>query len=52
MGMKITANRIEMLQQKKQLDPYIKITDLVLDDGSAGGTEVFFKIPLPQQDKS
>ena len=45
MGMKITASRIEMLQQKKQLDAYIKITDLVLPDGSAGGTEVLLKIP-------
>ncbi len=28
MGMQITASRIEMLQQKKQLDASIKITDL------------------------
>ncbi|MGK2860900.1 MAG: sensor histidine kinase [Chitinophagaceae bacterium] len=46
MGMQITASRIEMLQQKKQLDSYIKITDLVLTDGSACGTEVIIKIPL------
>ena len=46
MGMQITASRIEMLQQKKQLDASIKITDLVLADGSAGGTEVIIKIPL------
>jgi tetratricopeptide (TPR) repeat protein len=48
MGMQITASRIEMLQQKKQLDAYIKITDLVLADGSAGGTEVILKIPIMQ----
>ena len=48
MGMQITANRIEMLKQKKQLDTYIKITDLVLPDGSAGGTEVILKIPIMQ----
>jgi tetratricopeptide (TPR) repeat protein len=46
MGMQITASRIEMLQQKKQLDTYIKITDLVLPDGSEGGTEVLLKIPV------
>jgi LytS/YehU family sensor histidine kinase len=48
MGMQITASRIEMLQQKKHLDTYIKITDLVLADGSAGGTEVIIKIPVVQ----
>jgi LytS/YehU family sensor histidine kinase len=48
MGMQITASRIEMLQQKKQLENYIKITDLVLADGSAGGTEVILKIPITQ----
>ena len=48
MGMQITASRIEMLQQKKQLDTSIKITDLVLPDGSAGGTEVMLKIPIMQ----
>jgi hypothetical protein len=46
MGMQITASRIEMLQQKKHLDASIKITDLVLADGSAGGTEVLLKIPV------
>ncbi len=34
MGMRITAERITMLQQKKQLDTFIKITDLAhTDDG-------------------
>lgn len=45
MGMRITAERIAMLQQKKQIDTTIQITDLVLPDGSAGGTEVLLKIP-------
>ncbi|MEO6252253.1 MAG: histidine kinase [Ferruginibacter sp.] len=45
MGMRITADRIAMLKQKKQLDNCIKITDLVLDDGSPGGTEVVLTIP-------
>jgi tetratricopeptide (TPR) repeat protein len=48
MGMQITANRIAMLQQKKQLENYITINDLTLPDGSAGGTEVVLKIPLSQ----
>jgi len=46
MGMRITADRIAMLQQKKQMDTYITINDLVLPDGSAGGTEVLLKIPV------
>lgn len=46
MGMRITADRIALWQQQKQLDTYIKITDLVLPDGSAGGTEVSIQIPV------
>ncbi|MEJ7680843.1 MAG: tetratricopeptide repeat protein [Segetibacter sp.] len=46
MGMRITADRIAMLQQKKQINTTIKITDLVLPDGSAGGTKVLLKIPV------
>jgi LytS/YehU family sensor histidine kinase len=46
MGMRITADRIAILQQKIQLDKTIEITDLVLPDGSAGGTEVLLKVPV------
>jgi Histidine kinase len=46
MGMRITAERIAILQQKKQLDTYVTITDMVLPDGSAAGTEVLLKIPV------
>ena len=46
MAMQITASRIEMLQQKNNLDVQIKITDLILPDGAAGGTEVILKIPV------
>ncbi len=46
MGMRITADRIAILQQKKQLDTAIEITDLVLPDGGSGGTEVLLKIPV------
>jgi sensor histidine kinase YesM len=45
MGMQITASRIAMLQQQKQ-DSSIVINDLVLPDGSPGGTEVIIKIPV------
>ncbi len=48
MGMRITADRIAILQQKKQFDTTIQITDLVLPDGSSGGTEVLLKIPVMQ----
>jgi LytS/YehU family sensor histidine kinase len=44
MGMRITANRIAMLQQQNKTS--ITITDLVLSDGSPGGTEVLIKIPV------
>ena len=44
MGMQITANRITMLQKEKN-SPTIKITDLILPDGTGGGTEVLIKIP-------
>lgn len=46
MGMQITANRIAMLQKEKHSATQIKITDLILPDGTAGGTEVVLTIPL------
>ena len=46
MGMSITADRISMLQQQDQLGTSVVINDLVLPDGSAGGTEVLIKIPI------
>jgi two-component sensor histidine kinase len=46
MGMSITADRIAMLQQQDQLGTHIVINDLVLPDGSSGGTEVIIKIPF------
>lgn len=48
MGMRITADRIAMTQQTSRLDAYINIRDLVLADGSDGGTEVLLKIPVIQ----
>ena len=46
MGMRITADRIAMTQRKDQLGNNIQVNDLVLADGSLGGTEVLLKIPV------
>ena len=46
MGLRITEERIAMLQQQKQIKSSVQITDLVLPDGTAGGTEVLLKMPL------
>jgi LytS/YehU family sensor histidine kinase len=46
MGMRITADRIANLQQKKQMNTYISINDLVFPDGTAAGTEVLMQIPI------
>jgi len=46
MGMQITANRIAMLHKENLSATQIKITDLILPDGTAGGTEVLLKIPV------
>jgi len=48
-GMRITADRVAILHPRKQLDTYIEVRDLVLPDGSAGGTEVVLKIPVMEQ---
>ena len=45
MGMKITAERLALLQKESRSKDYIKITDLTLADGTPGGTEVLLKIP-------
>ena len=46
MGMKITADRISTMKQKKSNQNHIKITDLVLADGIPAGTSVEIKISL------
>jgi ligand-binding sensor domain-containing protein len=46
MGMRITADRIALLQQQNMLREAIQINDLVLDDGTPGGTEIILKMPL------
>jgi LytS/YehU family sensor histidine kinase len=46
MGMRITADRIALLQQQRLIHASMQVNDLVLPDGSAGGTEVILKLPI------
>jgi LytS/YehU family sensor histidine kinase len=46
MGMRITADRIAMLGSQKYDGASISVVDLILPDGSSGGTEVLIKIPV------
>jgi len=46
MGLRITENRIAMLQKNGSQESPIAIHDLVNDDGTAAGTEVIIKMPL------
>ena len=46
LGMRITADRIEMLRHNSQVQTSITINDLVLPNGTAAGTEVLLKIPI------
>lgn len=46
MGLKITADRITMLQNSNGMESPVTIIDLVNPDGSGAGTEVLIKIPV------
>ena len=46
MGMRITADRISILNQAYHKKPSVRILDLVDEYGNATGTEVTIKIPL------
>jgi ligand-binding sensor domain-containing protein len=46
MGLKITANRIAMLENSNGLESPVTIHDLENEDGTAAGTEVIIKIPV------
>ncbi|CAN5452472.1 sensor histidine kinase [soil metagenome] len=46
MGLKITADRITMLQSLNGKESPVTIIDLMNPDGSGAGTEVFIKIPV------
>ena len=45
-GLKITAERIAMMQSEKGNESTVTINDLVNPDGSAAGTEVVIKMPV------
>ena len=46
MGLRITENRIAILQKNGSEGSPVTIHDLVSDDGTAAGTEVIIKMPL------
>jgi sensor histidine kinase YesM len=46
MGLRITAERIAIMQSGNDSPPPVVINDLVNADGSAAGTEVIIKIPV------
>jgi len=46
LGMRITADRLAMLQQQEKIETPIVVKDLVLPDGRAAGTEVLIKLPF------
>ena len=46
MGLRITADRIAIMQKSQTLESPVIINDLVNNDGSAAGTEVVIKIPV------
>jgi LytS/YehU family sensor histidine kinase len=46
MGMRITADRIAMMQRADSKEPAIGINDLKGTDGSDAGTEVIIKLPV------
>ena len=46
MGLRITADRIAMIQNSNGSESPITINDLVNTDGNAAGTEVIIKMPV------
>ena len=48
MGLRITADRIAMMQNSNGEQSPVTINDLVNADGSAAGTEVIIKMPVIQ----
>jgi len=48
MGLRITADRIAMLQSSNGIESPVTINDLVNTDGSTAGTEVIIKMPVIQ----
>ncbi|MFT3701672.1 MAG: histidine kinase [Agriterribacter sp.] len=46
LGMKLSEDRIAILNQNNNSSTSVEVRDLTLPDGSAGGTEVLLKIPF------
>jgi hypothetical protein len=46
MGLRITADRISMMQSSNGTESPVTINDLVKADGGAAGTEVIIKMPV------
>ncbi len=46
MGLRITADRIAMMQSSNGNESPVAINDLVNEDGNAAGTEVIIKMPV------
>ena len=46
MGLRITADRIAMIQSSNGIESPVTINDLVNTDGTAAGTEVIIKMPV------
>jgi hypothetical protein len=45
-GLKITADRIAMMQKSNGADSPVVINDLLHENGSAAGTEVIIRLPV------
>ena len=48
LGMKLTEDRLALLNKHVQFDASVEISDLKYDDGSAAGTRVIIMIPVDQ----
>ncbi len=46
LGMKLTEDRLALLNKHAELNASIEIIDLVMETGEAGGTKVIIKIPV------
>lgn len=46
LGMKLTEDRLALLNKHAELNASIEIIDLVMENGDAGGTKVIIKIPV------
>lgn len=45
-GLKVTQERLDLLKKKEQKESSLHISDLVLADGTVGGTKVVVRLPI------